>query len=242
MQLDGLIDAKISREEDLERRMQSMELQLRKVQGSTANDSDDTATIRGEPPILDTEQLDSEQSMPLKFVFEPREFQSTLHESRVYRRNELGSERFSFSTSIARESAWSALSEFSLSDISVLSVVALPVYVSELPTTRRFFKGTELQAVENSMCFEETAGSPKKPGNVSPGPLLIDPGVRPRSRCSRQNYRKIAVIEYEDTVTPDWHFAWWSTAGTTVRVGIPTMVWQITDGPRRGKVALSDDG
>ena len=61
-----------------------------------------------------------------------QEFEESLSASWVYRRCRNRDENLSFRISIIRPSAWSALSELSLADISVVSVLALPVQLQEL--------------------------------------------------------------------------------------------------------------
>ena len=60
----------------------------------------------------------------------PAEFEQALGESWVYRRNRDRITSLSFRDSISF--GWSELSELSLGDVSVISVVALPIRVSEL--------------------------------------------------------------------------------------------------------------
>jgi hypothetical protein len=51
-----------------------------------------------------------------------------LQASRVYRKAQRGSDGSTFHSSLARSNAWSALSDISLSEISSVSVIALPLY------------------------------------------------------------------------------------------------------------------
>ncbi|PSS06669.1 hypothetical protein M430DRAFT_37760 [Amorphotheca resinae ATCC 22711] len=60
------------------------------------------------------------------------EFEETLYASWVYRRNQSCRESMSIRSSVVRQSAWSVLSELSLAQISIISVIALPVQRSEL--------------------------------------------------------------------------------------------------------------
>ena len=60
-------------------------------------------------------------------------FESTLDASRVYRRAQRGDKcDVSFTTSLARTHAWSVFSGLSIADISVLSVIALPLYLEDV--------------------------------------------------------------------------------------------------------------
>jgi hypothetical protein len=55
------------------------------------------------------------------------QYESDLETSRVYRKVRRMSSLFSFRSSIAQTHAWTALSDVSLSEISIMSVVALPL-------------------------------------------------------------------------------------------------------------------
>lgn len=59
-------------------------------------------------------------------------FEQLLASSWVYRRNEHRDEDMSFRSSVLRPSASSVLSELSLANISIVSVIALPVEIHEL--------------------------------------------------------------------------------------------------------------
>lgn len=60
------------------------------------------------------------------------EFEGDLEGSRAYRKAVRSTVDFSFRSSIALSHAWSALSEYSLCHVSVISVVALPISSREL--------------------------------------------------------------------------------------------------------------
>jgi len=57
-----------------------------------------------------------------------RAFEEILENTRVYRRTQHNSADASFRSSVVRTHAWSVLSELSLADISVQSVIALPLF------------------------------------------------------------------------------------------------------------------
>jgi len=67
----------------------------------------------------------------------PREFELILGTSRVYRRVEGNECDMSFGDSDVRTHAWSILSGLSLSDISVISVIALPLSTAEVQQLQR---------------------------------------------------------------------------------------------------------
>ncbi|KAI0428692.1 hypothetical protein F5Y09DRAFT_279266 [Xylaria sp. FL1042] len=66
------------------------------------------------------------------------EFESDLEASRVYRRAKRDTMDFSFRTSIAHTHAWSMLSGCSLADVSVLSVIALPLDLEEVTNSHHY--------------------------------------------------------------------------------------------------------
>ncbi|KAI1119803.1 hypothetical protein F5Y10DRAFT_259589 [Nemania abortiva] len=66
------------------------------------------------------------------------EFENDLKTSRVYRRAQRDSMDFSFRTSITRQHAWSMLSACSLADVSVLSVIALPLNLVDLANRHHY--------------------------------------------------------------------------------------------------------
>ena len=60
------------------------------------------------------------------------DFEDDLESSRVYRRAQRDTMDFSFRSSIARSNAWSVFSGLSLSDISIISVIGLPVLPKDI--------------------------------------------------------------------------------------------------------------
>lgn len=169
---------KLSENRDLERRIESVELQIRQLQQHTAESCECN-------PAHETD-------IPPTFLLRPREFEKTLYASRVYKRAEHRLETMSFTTSVARESAWSSLSKCSLGDISILSVVALPVYVSELSTGWTLFLHDDVNHDMNTIA----------PGGVS----TLGDGTRNKTTpvkharlrelqpSRRRKHRKIAIV------------------------------------------------
>lgn len=82
----------------------------------------------------------SSQSAQLTTDSLQRPFECDLELSRVYRRAQdpRKSMDFSFRSSIARTNAWSVFSGMSLGDISVLSVIALPIYADDLRNSHHY--------------------------------------------------------------------------------------------------------
>jgi hypothetical protein len=62
----------------------------------------------------------------------PHEFETTLYETRVYRRAQSDECDTSFTSSAVLTHAWSVLSDLSLSDVSVVSVIALPISLEDI--------------------------------------------------------------------------------------------------------------
>ncbi|KAJ4130255.1 hypothetical protein NW768_007238 [Fusarium equiseti] len=66
------------------------------------------------------------------------DFEDDLESSRVYRRAQRDTMDFSFRSSIARSNAWSVMSGLSLGDISVISVIGLPVYPEDVTNAHHY--------------------------------------------------------------------------------------------------------
>ncbi|KAM6539645.1 hypothetical protein FALCPG4_001425 [Fusarium falciforme] len=101
------------------------------------NDEDDTETIRGSIRGRTRESIGSgnqnhasekgHQSKVLRLPFE-----RILEQSWVYKRNQRNSCDCSFISSAERSHTWSVFSGFSLADVSILSVIAMPLTTMEL--------------------------------------------------------------------------------------------------------------
>ncbi|KAH7226970.1 Pleckstrin homology domain-containing protein [Fusarium oxysporum] len=90
------------------------------------------------------------------------DFEDDLESSRVYRRAVRETMDFSFRSSIARSHNWSVFSGLSLGDISIMSVIALPVYQDDITNAEHYDFG------------EEAALNARTPGPVMGQPLLIE--------------------------------------------------------------------
>ncbi|KAK0634190.1 hypothetical protein B0T14DRAFT_87230 [Immersiella caudata] len=85
------------------------------------------------------------------------EFEDEINESGPYRRVQRDTMDFSFRSSIARSHAWSIFSGLSLSNISVMAVIALPIYADEITNSRHYqFGGQRLSMLP----FADTSTSP----------------------------------------------------------------------------------
>ncbi|CVK96656.1 uncharacterized protein FMAN_10986 [Fusarium mangiferae] len=89
------------------------------------------------------------------------DFEDDLESSRVYRRAVRETMDFSFRSSIARSHNWSVFSGLSLGDISIMSVVALPVYQEDITNAEHYDFG------------EEASVAPETPKSMTDQPLLM---------------------------------------------------------------------
>ena len=131
------VTQKLAEDRDLERRLELVENRLLHGVHSSVFDNN---SIRSGTYSSDTLTVlpDSRFDAPLSLASTPhmsvagREFEDLLKASWVYRRTQEREENMSFRSSVCRQSAWSVLSDLSLADLSVLSVIALPISAEEL--------------------------------------------------------------------------------------------------------------
>ncbi|KAF5985083.1 Rho guanine nucleotide exchange factor scd1 [Fusarium coicis] len=90
------------------------------------------------------------------------DFEDDLESSRVYRRAVRETMDYSFRSSIARSHSWSVFSGLSLGDVSIMSVIALPVYQDDITNAEHYDFG------------EEPAPDAETHGTVTDQPLLIE--------------------------------------------------------------------
>jgi hypothetical protein len=117
---------KLADNKDLEQRLEFVEAQL---QQNTLGDSMAIRSVQSDG--LDLTVRPKGKGTLDAYLFQ-HEFEETLSASWVYRRNQTRRESMSVRSSVIRQSAWSALSELSLAQISIISVIALPIQRSEL--------------------------------------------------------------------------------------------------------------
>ncbi|KAF7191165.1 hypothetical protein HII31_07525 [Pseudocercospora fuligena] len=126
--LDSATNKLLRENADLKRRMDAFQSQLdqmsKQITSSAASicldsGSSSSSSLAGD---TDDESVHSAASS----------FEETLNSSWVYRRNEHRSEVMSIDTSLQRDYAWSEMSELTLANKSALSVLALPIDISEL--------------------------------------------------------------------------------------------------------------
>jgi hypothetical protein len=147
---------------DMRKRLSRIENSQILQRSSTNTMDDDQSTIKApsirsktskastitDRPLID--RVDSDFTLldeGLAAIQGESEFEAVLGASRVYRRATLDDCDVSFTSSNALSHAWSALSGFSLADISVISVLALPLdpeieAVRTLPTPWQSLQST----------------------------------------------------------------------------------------------------
>ncbi|KAH7382727.1 hypothetical protein DE146DRAFT_240187 [Phaeosphaeria sp. MPI-PUGE-AT-0046c] len=132
------------------------------------------------------------------------QFEPVLKASRVYRRAKRDTADYSFCSSIPLSHAWTALSDMSLGDISIISVIALPVEVTEIANADRYeFTNWPLPSGEDSVSLR-----PKSQHSIStpwrssllgatpsaPLPSIEESPLSPAIAYSRSGHVQIAVI------------------------------------------------
>ncbi|RGP71687.1 hypothetical protein FLONG3_6991 [Fusarium longipes] len=75
------------------------------------------------------------------------DFQDDLEASRPYRRAKRDTMDYSFRSSIARSNSWSVFSGLSLGDISIMSVIALPVYQEDITNAQHYDFGNDILVI-----------------------------------------------------------------------------------------------
>lgn len=147
------------------------------------DDDDDRSSVRGPPPIRgsargkDVPVLPTlQESIPLEASFNsavyPREFEAALEQSRVYLRVRSNECDVSFTSSVPRTNAWSMLSGLSLSDLSVVSVIALPISLEEINSIG---PGLTFAKILSGNRNQARTSEPAPPG---PGPAARKPSGR----------------------------------------------------------------
>jgi hypothetical protein len=155
---------KLADNQDLERRLELVEAQLQQnplgdsmTIPSDHNDGSDLTVRPIGKGILD--------AYPIQ-----HEFEETLYVSWVYRRNQARRESMSIRSSVIRQSAWSALSELSLAQMSIISVISLPVQRAEL-FNAQWYAPSENQG--------EEAKDDRNTGKLALGSKIQPPGSSP---------------------------------------------------------------
>ena len=94
-------------------------------------------------------------------------FEDDLETSRVYKGTDRNTCDRSFTTSVARTHAWSAFTELSMADISVISVIALPIYAQDISNPEHYC----FDAVQLSQNSNTTASANQHTSNTPSGDM-----------------------------------------------------------------------
>ncbi|KAF4345562.1 Ras family other [Fusarium beomiforme] len=127
-QLISAVEILLESNPDLSRRIMGMESTIDTM-------SQRRATIQFIAGIDDLERPSTSLQRVSLFEFE---FERDLKSSRVYRKAKRDTMDFSARSSVARTHAWSSLSGISLSDISHISVLALPLYAEDISNPHHY--------------------------------------------------------------------------------------------------------
>ncbi|KAH7064149.1 hypothetical protein BKA63DRAFT_179554 [Paraphoma chrysanthemicola] len=107
------------------------------------------------------------------------QFESVLEASRVYQRARSAGCDISFRSSIVRSHAWTVLSDISLSEISVISVIALPIRPLDIANAQHYsFSGNMLQTLEEEPLDDLVLSQPEQKstsGSVDTDPMYEAP-------------------------------------------------------------------
>jgi len=117
------------------------------------------------------------------------EFEDDLKTSGPYRRVQRDTMDFSFRSSVARSHAWSVFSGLSLGDVSVMSVIALPIYANEITNSRHYeFGGRQL----------DLAAIPEVPEQSPSTELLL-------RRCLKLQLQLSQLPDFAPLFVPQYH-------------------------------------
>ncbi|KAI8650923.1 DH domain-containing protein [Fusarium keratoplasticum] len=151
-QLSVNINALLERNHSLSRRLMNLEdaldvqtivskrMSLLSVSGTGPQSS---SSVETQSNLTDASTQPTSQGSDLdlsKFDFE-----DDLESSRVYRRAQRDTMDFSFRSSVAPSNIWSIFSGLSLGDISIISVVALPVYQEDITNAENYDFGAGVE-------------------------------------------------------------------------------------------------
>lgn len=145
----------------------------------------------------------------------PAEFEQALSESWVYRRNRDRITSLSFRDSISF--GWSELSELSLGDVSVISVVALPIRVSELQYGHWYVAMNET----STAATEDTSRN-----------KLKGPSHETLQIAQRQSWSSAHSKDSEEGVDDELHFAHnWPSGTLNAHRHLPSLSHRTSSSP-----------
>ncbi|ORY71384.1 uncharacterized protein BCR38DRAFT_9196 [Pseudomassariella vexata] len=144
---------------DLSRRLASLENSfdngsiLSRRHSAFASEADDEADGSNAPGAASsgwtiTERRPKSTISPLEPIAESEPstftFETDLQSSRVYRNAKRDTCDFSFTSSVARSNAWSAISGLSVGNVSIISVIALPIYAADISNPQHYNFGSSV--------------------------------------------------------------------------------------------------
>ncbi|KAI0538597.1 hypothetical protein GGR58DRAFT_467305 [Xylaria digitata] len=165
--------------------------EIRKMSTSAAG------SLSASPPS-ETAVLASDSVFRLAF-----EFESDLEASRVYRRAQRDTMDFSFRSSVAHTHAWSLLSGRSLPDVSVLSVITLPLDLEGVVNRHHYIDSNDQQLAPMA---EEESSAPK------PEPSLMEEKLIFHS-CFRIYSQLVQIPGFQELFDTQWRAQWLDVAG-----------------------------
>ncbi|KAK1752344.1 putative ras-2 protein [Echria macrotheca] len=137
--LQKTVQELVDRNENLLRRLEQYHCSYAENASVRFFDDGESVLPRQEPPAeipgsSSNERAigSSEDSGSPRDAMSPRDFEITLEQTRVYARVQSNDCDISFTSSEVRTTAWSMLSGLSLNDISIISVLALPISLDEV--------------------------------------------------------------------------------------------------------------
>ncbi len=138
--LCDLVEQVLASNQDMSRRLRNMDAKPVQIPHSPGPDPEDDAsttssrTITPPPPGLPPDKLPEDVDRS-QFGFA---FEEDLLASRVYRKPLFSDSKLSLVTSAARTTASSVLSALSLTDVSNISILAVPIYGDEISNQGRY--------------------------------------------------------------------------------------------------------
>ena len=154
--LCDLVEQVLAKNQDMSRRLRNMDDKSTHQATSTTSNVKDGAsatssrTVTPSPDAPEDTRIDFVQRNQFGFAFE-----EDLMASRVYRKPHFSDSGESLVTSAARTTASSILSALSLTDVSNISILAVPIYAHEITNSGRYvfgdFQPAALEAQEQQI-------------------------------------------------------------------------------------------
>ncbi|KAK5651443.1 hypothetical protein OQA88_12450 [Cercophora sp. LCS_1] len=141
----------LENDQSLSRRLMSLEdsfdahtivMKRRSITASIGDQADDETRLLSSDIVSPSARFQPPASSNAP-VISSFEFEHDLNSSRPYRRAQRDTMDFSFRSSVARSDAWSVFSGLTLGDISIMSVIALPIYADEITNSHHYGLGRQ---------------------------------------------------------------------------------------------------